>query len=229
MPNANSKDSKDTQPRKTIPDDTVADLLVSTRRRCCLCFFLKGDETQKKVQIAHINRKRDDNRSENLVPLCLDHHDDYDSSTSQSKGFTEEEARRYKKMLIDRFATTPDASVAVVVEHRELPNFGNDLFYGYGVLFSEVSRILFEIDPICINFGENFDEYDTEAHDIVARLQAGIDSSDVGEICRAVFQRWFSPEMAGEFKDYNLLGEKIEDVWNRFKKRYWVYAPVESK
>ena len=52
-----------------------------------------------KGQIAHINGKRDDNREENLAYLCLDHHDEYDGTTSQSKGLTPGELRYYKSRL----------------------------------------------------------------------------------------------------------------------------------
>jgi hypothetical protein len=34
------------------------------------------------------------------VFLCFDHHDEYDSSTSQSKGITQAELREYKKLLL---------------------------------------------------------------------------------------------------------------------------------
>ena len=45
----------------------------------------------------------------------------------------------------------------------------------YGPLFDEVSAILFEADPVRINFGNNFgnntDEYDPETGTILPRLR----------------------------------------------------------
>jgi hypothetical protein len=50
-------------------------------------------------QIAHINRDPSDSRFENLVFLCFEHHDDYDTKRSQSKGFLPEEVRKYRDLL----------------------------------------------------------------------------------------------------------------------------------
>ncbi len=86
--------------RVSIHKDVETRLLVESRRRCCLCFSLDGDHGPKKVQIAHISRDRNDSRYDNLVVLCLRHHDEYDSTTSQSKGFTPEEVRYWKRSLV---------------------------------------------------------------------------------------------------------------------------------
>lgn len=88
--------------RKSIPQEVETRLLVESRRRCCLCFSLEGDLGPKKVQIAHISRDRSDSEYENLVVLCLPHHDEYDSTTSQSKGFTPEEVRYWKQSLVEQ-------------------------------------------------------------------------------------------------------------------------------
>src|SRR5262249_39395118 len=61
-------------------------------------------------QIAHLNRNRSDSRFENLVYLCLEHHNEFDSRTSQSKGLTEEEVRVWRDRLHARYSTT-DAKV----------------------------------------------------------------------------------------------------------------------
>jgi len=54
---------------------------------------------KKRGQLAHINRKRNDNRQENLPFLCLPHHDEYDTKRSQSKGLTPGELRKYVTKL----------------------------------------------------------------------------------------------------------------------------------
>lgn len=81
------------------------DVLVTSRRRCCLCVFLLGRDEVRKGQIAHLNRDAEDSSFENLVYLCLEHHDDYDSKASQSKGFSEQEVREYRDRLYSRFHT----------------------------------------------------------------------------------------------------------------------------
>lgn len=88
--------------RATIPPEVIADVLVASRRRCCVCFALSNDGEEKKGQVAHLDRDASNNSRKNLVFLCFDHHDQYDSRTSQSKGLTVEEVRRYRVQL-DRF------------------------------------------------------------------------------------------------------------------------------
>src|ERR1019366_6110509 len=75
------------------------DVLVASRRRCCVCFGLSNDPAEKKGQIAHIDRDASNSARDNLVFLCFDHPDQYDSRTSQSKGLTEEEVREYRAQL----------------------------------------------------------------------------------------------------------------------------------
>src|SRR6266849_3306310 len=88
--------------RVSIPPEVVADVVVSSRRRCCICFALGGDSTEKKGQVAHLDRDASNSSIQNLVFLCLEHHEQYDSRTSQSKGLTVEEVRRYRGQL-ERF------------------------------------------------------------------------------------------------------------------------------
>ena len=94
--------------RKHLPTEVVEELLVACRRRCCLCFFLQDDKRERKGQIAHLNQRSDDARLENLVWLCLEHHDAFDSTTRQSKGYTASEVRRYRDQLIAEFSPSPE-------------------------------------------------------------------------------------------------------------------------
>lgn len=88
--------------RKPIPKDALTSVLVSSRRRCCICFGLDRDTRLAAGQIAHLDGDRDNNYEDNLAFLCLQHHDEYDSRTSQRKGLTIEEVKRYRAEL---FAT----------------------------------------------------------------------------------------------------------------------------
>jgi len=92
-------------PRATIPSDVVADVLTASRRRCCVCFALRSDDTEKRGQIAHLDQDRSNNSKDNLAFLCLEHHDQYDSKTSQSKGITMLEVKRYRTYLYESLAS----------------------------------------------------------------------------------------------------------------------------
>jgi hypothetical protein len=90
--------------RAKIPRGIETQVLVSSRRRCCLCVFLKGDHAVRKGQIAHINQNRRDARLENLVWLCFDHHDEYDGTTSQARGLTNREVKSYRDKMYAQYA-----------------------------------------------------------------------------------------------------------------------------
>jgi hypothetical protein len=66
-----------------------------------VCFGLQRDGRIKQGQIAHLDQDRNNHKLDNLAFLCLDHHDLYDSKTSQSKGFTLREVRRFRKELYE--------------------------------------------------------------------------------------------------------------------------------
>lgn len=89
------------KPRKKISIAVESQVLIQSRRRCCLCFHFNGDIGMKNGQIAHINRDRDDNEETNLAFLCFEHHDNYDSIRSQSKGITTSELTHAKKTLYE--------------------------------------------------------------------------------------------------------------------------------
>jgi hypothetical protein len=85
--------------RKSIPSLIEAEVLIQSRRRCALCFGLNMNQEEKSGQLAHIDQNSSNNSFSNLVFLCLDHHDAYDSRSSQSKGYTETELKHYREEL----------------------------------------------------------------------------------------------------------------------------------
>jgi hypothetical protein len=87
--------------RKRTPRGTETEVLVRSRRRCCLCFGLEGDLGEKEGQIAHLDRDPSNADMDNLAWMCFRHHDRYDSRTSQSKGLTVAEAKRYRDELYE--------------------------------------------------------------------------------------------------------------------------------
>lgn len=89
--------------RKNLSPAVETEILSRSRRRCCVCFGLNRDISEKRGQIAHLDQDSSNNKPDNLAFLCLDHHDQYDGRTRQSKGFTETEVKRYRTELYDFF------------------------------------------------------------------------------------------------------------------------------
>ncbi len=104
--------------RTKVPDSTQAEVLVQSRRRCCVCFGLDRDEAVKKGQIAHLDGDRNNNTPENLAFLCFDHHDEFDSTTSQSKGLQRKELETYREELYRTFGNW-----STLLRRDELLNF----------------------------------------------------------------------------------------------------------
>ncbi|TAM45591.1 MAG: hypothetical protein EPN55_07805 [Gammaproteobacteria bacterium] len=107
--------------RKPVPKSVEKDVLIASRRRCCLCVFLYDRNEVCKGQIAHLNQNPSDFRFENLAWLCLEHHDEYDGTTSQSKGLTLDEVREYRDRLYARHnwdakQSSPDDAQAVELQ-----------------------------------------------------------------------------------------------------------------
>ncbi len=84
--------SNKSRQRKKLPRSVEAQILTECRRRCCLCYHLdRKIKPAIQGQIAHIDHDRTNHDPTNLAYLCMDHHDTYDSRTSQSKGITQDE------------------------------------------------------------------------------------------------------------------------------------------
>ncbi|OGP51268.1 MAG: hypothetical protein A2Y79_03565 [Deltaproteobacteria bacterium RBG_13_43_22] len=86
--------------RKIVTPEIQAYILLKARRRCCICFGLNRDTSIKQGQIAHLDGDPSNNAETNLAFLCFDHHDQYDSTTRQSKNFTKIEVLQFKEELI---------------------------------------------------------------------------------------------------------------------------------
>lgn len=121
-------------PRKALTKNVEVEVLIASRRRCAICFGLNSDFSIKKGQIAHIDRNSSNDKLDNLVFLCLEHHDAYDSKTSQSKGLRTTEVTEYKSLL------------AAYISHWELekrqthlvpPSKSSDIFHFYRLLNPE--------------------------------------------------------------------------------------------
>ncbi len=87
--------------RRSTPPKIETSVLVKSRRRCALCFHLNGDAEEQRGQIAHLDRDPSNFKNDNLAFLCLDHHSQYDSRSSQHKGYTEPEVRQARERLYE--------------------------------------------------------------------------------------------------------------------------------
>ena len=98
-PTMSNIENRMTNRRAKLPSNLAASILLRSARRCCLCFGLHLDETVKSGQIAHLDHDANNHTDGNLAFLCLQHHDEYDSSTSQSKGLSIKEVKAYRQAL----------------------------------------------------------------------------------------------------------------------------------
>jgi hypothetical protein len=85
--------------RKRTPSNIEKKVLLQSARRCCICYGLHSDFAVKKGQIAHLDQDPANSNFDNLAWLCFEHHDEYDSSTRQSKGLTIAEVKDYRDQL----------------------------------------------------------------------------------------------------------------------------------
>ena len=67
--------------RKTQSAEAVQQVLLDSKRRCCICYH-EGNELVQEGSVAQITRPSDvagENTDDNLVFLCVAHHRDYTS------------------------------------------------------------------------------------------------------------------------------------------------------
>jgi hypothetical protein len=71
-------------PRTPISSSVQADVLVESRRRCCICFGLNRDTSLKVGQIAHLDGNAVNSRKDNLAFLCFEHQDHLGSMSASA-------------------------------------------------------------------------------------------------------------------------------------------------
>jgi hypothetical protein len=116
MANAGEKNS-----RQPIPKALEAKILLDCARRCALCFQIDLDSDEKEGQIAHLDHDPANNNEDNLAFLCLRHHSQYDSTTSQHKNYTIAEVKEARNKLCDLIARRVELSAAKGEKPRIAP------------------------------------------------------------------------------------------------------------
>lgn len=80
-----------TKYRKKIPRKIEAEILFHNDRTCCIC-----RDSNKGVQIHHIDGNPNNNISSNLAVVCTDHHDEIHKSGGSTKGISPTLLKKYK-------------------------------------------------------------------------------------------------------------------------------------
>jgi hypothetical protein len=105
--------------RISVPENIEKEVLLLCRRRCCICFGLYQDLRVESGQVAHLDHDNINNDLDNLAFLCLIHHDQYDSTTSQSKGLKAGEVKHFRSELHSRIGK--DIAAATIGTAAEKP------------------------------------------------------------------------------------------------------------
>ena len=99
--------------RIKTPSAIESDVLEKCGRRCCVCYALQRNFNVTKGQVAHLDHNSANYKFDNLCFLCIDHHDDYDSSHRQTKGLSLNEVKRYRDDLYKTIAEWKKSKEAV--------------------------------------------------------------------------------------------------------------------
>jgi hypothetical protein len=91
-------------PRREFPAFVENSVLMKCKRRCAFCFGLNNDPEEKRGQLAHIEDP-ENNDEDNAAWLCTLHHDLYDTTSHQTKGYTPGELRGYQEALFAYVST----------------------------------------------------------------------------------------------------------------------------
>ena len=126
-----------------------ARVLTSCARRCCLCFHLKRDFSEKEGQVAHLDHDKANGAEDNLAFMCLPHHSLYDSRTSQHKNYTMLEVKTARKKLAEHVASfehdgnaMEEESDEPIEECEETAILGPDEHKTYPFEMTESQRIV---------------------------------------------------------------------------------------
>jgi hypothetical protein len=96
----------------------------------------------KRGQIAHLDQNPANSTAENLAFLCLEHHDQYDTRTSQSKGLTLREVKAYRTELYQAVEAWKDERVQHIA--TELEQFISDQRVWHAHITNKVDSLVDE-------------------------------------------------------------------------------------
>jgi hypothetical protein len=84
----------------------------------------------------------------------------------------------------------------------------------FGALFTAVSAVMFDVDPMRINCIDNTDEYDPEAASVLLRLHSAQSVLEARTIIHEEFVHWFD-DMAGDEVEYTEVADRVWALWKQ--------------
>ena len=100
-----------------------------------------------------------------------------------------------------------------MTDREEIRRRRSELRQQFKDLYEKVTGILFEEDPIRINYETNTDEYEPEVGTILPRLRGCATAEDVRTVVHTEFVRWFGADIAGPAEKYTSAAKRIWDVF----------------
>ncbi|MFZ5892669.1 MAG: hypothetical protein ACOY0T_16540 [Myxococcota bacterium] len=79
----------------------------------------------------------------------------------------------------------------------------------FGESYDRLEALLFEEDPLGINFGHNTDEYAPEVGTILPLLRTCRSVEDVQDVIHSEFSRWFDADIAVPRSHYRRSAERV--------------------
>lgn len=137
--------------RIPIPKDLAADVMFAADRTCCVC-----RENGKAVQIHHIDGDPSNNTLENLVVLCLEHHDQTQIKGGFGRKLDAAQVTRYRDAWLKdvkwRRTQANERAVKRAVEGVSISQQRNSLTYFWFDASAFAKRYVVEEGPQLINY-----------------------------------------------------------------------------
>ena len=137
--------------RIPIPEDLAADVLLAADRTCCVC-----RENGKAVQIHHIDGDPSNNTLENLVVLCLEHHNQTQIKGGFGRKLDAAQVTRYRDKWLEavkwRWAQANERAVKRAVEEISIIPQRNSLIYFWVDANAFAKRYVVEDGTQLINY-----------------------------------------------------------------------------
>jgi hypothetical protein len=115
-------------PHKPFPYSVELSVLVKCKRRCALCFGLQNDGRGKRGQLAHIDRDGENVSESNAASLCVSHHELYDSTSRQAKGFLPGELKSHQESLWAYVQTIKTETTTEPARQGNISGIGIDVY-----------------------------------------------------------------------------------------------------
>lgn len=96
-----------------------------------------------------------------------------------------------------------------MTEADEIRQHRSELKRAYAAAYARLSEVLFNEDPMGINFDVNADEYEPEVGTILPRLSGARSVGDVRRIVHEEFVKWFDVSTAGPEEKYQVIAERL--------------------